>query len=156
MKKLFTIFIVIFIGLIFYFVFLNNKNLGADIETSKFAQIVCIDTGTYRKGINNIGDIVAIHDDDVELTGGGYNGFNIVKVEGMTAKQVQTKINENKVEIKIEKEVEYYLKNSVWYKLIDRPKYTFNTSDLTVNDLTILQSKGNKSNTLLKIKDNLL
>lgn len=44
------------------------------------AQIVLIDSGTHRVGINNIGDIVDIHDDNVDLTGGGYDAFDVVIV----------------------------------------------------------------------------
>lgn len=46
------------------------------------AQIVVIDTGSKRVN-NEIGDIVAIHEDDVELTGSGYVAFKIMRVDGM-------------------------------------------------------------------------
>jgi len=55
------------------------------------AQLVLIDTGTLRtkdgKAINAIGDLVSIHEDDVDLTGPGYAGFKVVKVPG-TAEEV--------------------------------------------------------------------
>ena len=57
------------------------------------AQLVLIDTGTLRykdgKAINAIGDLVSIHEDDVDLTGPGYAGFKVVKVPGTA--MVETK-----------------------------------------------------------------
>ena len=55
------------------------------------AQIVLIDTGTYREGLNSIGDIVSIHEDDV-LLGPSYAGFQILAVPG-TAQEVAALIN---------------------------------------------------------------
>ena len=40
-----------------------------------------IDNGTKRKN-NNLGDIVAIHDDNVQLTGSGYATFKIIRIKG--------------------------------------------------------------------------
>ena len=44
------------------------------------SKIICISNGTYREGINNIGDIVDIVDDDVEL-GPSYDTFNVIEVK---------------------------------------------------------------------------
>lgn len=52
------------------------------------AQMVCIDMGTKRAN-NEIGDIVAVHEDDVDLSGGGYSSFNIVQVEGMSKAKLE-------------------------------------------------------------------
>jgi hypothetical protein len=51
------------------------------------AKVVIIDTGTYRKDINNIGDIVSIHDDNVDLSGPGYDNFKIIDIPGMPVKK---------------------------------------------------------------------
>lgn len=119
------------------------------------AQIVCIEKETYNKEINNIGDVVAIHDDDVELTGGGYDGFKIIKVEGMTAKQVQDKLNKNRVETKEEKEKRYWLKDKDWYEIKKSPKYSFCIDVLTKTDLTSLTNKEStdKDTVFSKLKD---
>jgi len=54
------------------------------------AQLVLIDTGTFKKDINEIDDIVSIHDDDVKLTGSGYTNFKIVKVADLNAVAIGT------------------------------------------------------------------
>lgn len=55
------------------------------------AQIVCIDTGTYHNGINNIGDIVAIHEDDVNLSS-AYSTFKVIQIVGITKLEVLEKL----------------------------------------------------------------
>ena len=64
---------------------INTINTEAYI---KMAQIVKIAEGTYLPDVNEIGDIVSIHDDDVNLSGPGYALFDIDVVEGMTAAEV--------------------------------------------------------------------
>jgi len=53
------------------------------------AKIVCIAAGTIRPGICEIGDIVAIHDDKVELTGSGYVNFTVYAFPGLTSEEVR-------------------------------------------------------------------
>ena len=55
------------------------------------AQIVLIDTGTLREGLNSIGDVVSVHDDNVVL-GPSYDTFKIIRVPG-TAQEVIDLIN---------------------------------------------------------------
>ena len=115
------------------------------------AKIVCI------KGISAVceeWDKVSIHDDDVELTGPGYENSYIIRVDGKTAAEVNTilnaKIPETRTAQKLpvankwtfleEKQV---WKNSEdkWCDLIERPKYSITFKDLTVKDRTSLASK---------------
>lgn len=64
------------------------------------AQLVLIGTGTFRPGINNIGDVVSVHDDDVFL-GPSYTDFNVVTVPG-TAQEVFDLLSTKTPEIKEE------------------------------------------------------
>ena len=114
------------------------------------AQIVLIDTGTKRE-VNNIGDIVSVHDDDVAL-GGSYQCFKIVKVPG-TAKDAVALIDSQIPEVKRvfkssanagewtdarPEEKEVWNDNGTWRELAKPPKYQANlaiTEELT-NSLT--------------------
>ena len=127
------------------------------------AQLVLIDTGTLKKDINEIDDIVAIHDDDVALTGSGYINFRIVKVEGKTAAEVKAsfKLPDQNRAVMVpsagkwcfmeEKEV---WKNSAgnWCDLITSPKYAFSMRDVTEADRTSLAECG----VLVATKDTIL
>ena len=52
------------------------------------AQMVLIDTGTLNILINDLGDVVAAHEDDVELTGMGYEPFRVVSITNVTVSQL--------------------------------------------------------------------
>ena len=52
------------------------------------AQLVLIDIGTLNILINETYDVVAIHEDDVELSGRGYETFRIVRINGLTMAQI--------------------------------------------------------------------
>jgi len=114
------------------------------------AQIVLIDTGTLNTKVNAIDDIVEIQDDNVELTGSGYENFRIIKVEGKTRDEIRAILNLKQPEqnraVRVssdkwcfmeEKEV---WKNSAgdWCDLIERPKYSFSMKDVTEADRTSL------------------
>jgi len=43
------------------------------------AKIVCIAGATYREGINNIGDIISMYSDNVEL-GDSYSTFEVIEI----------------------------------------------------------------------------
>lgn len=110
------------------------------------AQLVLIDTGTLRYvdgvAINAIGDLVSIHDDNVSLTGPGYDGFKIIKVPG-TAEEVRQRLDANLPETKQAfksstpagefgferpEEIEVWNDNGVWRKIEVRPKYQINVT----------------------------
>jgi len=115
------------------------------------AQIVCIDTGTLNTKVNAIDDIVEIQDDDVALTGLGYEGYKIIKVEDKTRDEVRAILNlkwpEQKRAIKVpsadkwcfieEKEV-WKNADGKWCDLIASPKYAFSMKDVTEADRTSL------------------
>jgi hypothetical protein len=50
--------------------------------------MVCIAEATHRPGINEIGDVVSVHEDDVDLSGIGYLTFNVIYIENMTAAEI--------------------------------------------------------------------
>ena len=110
------------------------------------AQLVLIDVGTLRVkdgvAINAIGDLVSIHDDNVSLTGPGYDGFKIIKVPG-TAEEVRQRLDANLPETKQAfksstpagefgferpEEIEVWNDNGVWRKIEVRPKYQINVT----------------------------
>lgn len=110
------------------------------------AQLVLIDTGTLRVkdgvAINAIGDLVSIHDDNVALTGPGYDGFKVVKVPG-TAEEVRQRLDANLPETKMAfktstpagefgferpEEIEVWNDNGTWRKIEVRPKYQINVT----------------------------
>jgi len=117
-------------------------------------QIVCIDTGTLNTQINAIDDIVEIQNDDVALTGLGYESFKVIKVEDKTAEEIKAICNlkspEQKRAVKIpkvdawsfmeEKEV-WKNTNEKWCDLIVRPKYAFSMVDVTEADRLSLSDK---------------
>ena len=103
------------------------------------AQIVLIDTGTYREGLNSIGDIVSIHEDDV-LLGPSYAGFKVLAVPG-TAQEVVDLINSKIPETKRvfrskvgagewsderPEEKEVWNDGGTWREVAARPKYQVN------------------------------
>jgi len=120
------------------------------------AKIVYIEKGTYRKGINEIGDIVTIHDDDAKLSGAGYKNFGILEVPGYTAEQVK-KIIEAKIP---ERNIAFYSsvgekwtferpqekqvwknEKGLWCFIEKEPKYHLTISALAAEDMDILSSK---------------
>lgn len=120
------------------------------------AQIVLIAAGTYREGINNMGDIVAIHDDDVILTGKGYEGFGIVAVKGMTGQEVWAKIQSLEPPVKTAfrtkvaaetwtldrfEEKQVWQDGDTWRDLAKVPKYQFNLALLGDTDIADLNSE---------------
>ena len=123
------------------------------------AQIVVIDKGTLRDNCS-IGDVVAIHDDDVKLDGAGYEGFHIIHVKGVSAKSVREKLQELTPQTSTaykaavgntwtltppeEQEVWKNLKDGKWYFLKNRPKYVVNLSAITESDENMLKSNSAK------------
>ena len=121
------------------------------------AKIVCIAAGTVRSGINETGDIVSIHDDDVELTGGGYDSFTIHTIPGVTAIQVRERLASIQPEQAVAFEIspgEWSFTKSTeddeekrvwkdaagkWYFLEDAPKYSVTMTDLTGEAKTSLE-----------------
>ena len=119
------------------------------------AQMVLITDESVRPGME-VGDIVSIPDDDVELSGAGYQTFKIVKVEDYTAKKLREYI-----EAKIpKKDMAFYLSvgskwvferpqekqvwqdsNGLWYFLEKEPKFQLTAKDLTADDENVLASK---------------
>jgi len=117
------------------------------------AQIVCIDTGTLRKDICEIDDIVEIQEDNVELSGRGYEHFSVIKVESVKAQDVKDKFSAMIPETQEKDDKTYWLNtDGKWCELVNKPKYSFSFADVTVADRTNLSSvltSVNIKNTIL-------
>lgn len=120
------------------------------------AQIVMIAEGTVRPGLAAIGDVVSIHDDDVELSGVGYEPFKIIQVKGMTAKEVQDKIRSlmpeqtrvfktgaeaNKWGFDRPEEKQVWKDGETWRDLAILPKYQINLASINDTDIADLQDE---------------
>jgi hypothetical protein len=152
MRLIKVLFMLIFIVLLIY-------------NISFAVQIVCIDNGTFRRGINNVGDIVEIQEDNVELTGAGYNNFNKIIVRGLTKTEIMVPINSIRLETMTDPnnfDIEYWLDTNTgeWNRIVNKPKYRLNTIDLTEQDINDLNSdivnNETKLNILRKIKDTII
>lgn len=104
------------------------------------ADLVLIAKGTYKEGVNNIGDIVSVHDDGRVSGGVGYENFKVVNIPG-TAKEVLDRLNAELPQTKMcfrtkqdagvwgdepPEEAEFWLDGKVWKKIEVRPKYQLN------------------------------
>ena len=115
------------------------------------AQIVCIKEA--RIGYCDVGDVVSIHDDNVELSGNGYKHSNIISVSG-TASYVQNTLNDLVPKIRYDEDtdIEEWLDGDTWKTITKRPKYTTSLKNLTDVDIELLKT----DNTLLtKAVDNI-
>jgi len=139
------------------------------------AKIVCIDTGTTRQGTADIGDVVSIHEDDVEL-GSGYDNFKIIDIPGVSTQEVREKIENNFPEVRLafkkgnelsfDTDVLQISTEKVWrhpisgkWMKVKNMKYPISLSTLTDNEVINLRgnllSKQDKMNILSKRKNNL-
>lgn len=127
------------------------------------AQIVMITKDTERLGIAVIGDKVSVHEDDVELTGPGYENFEIIQIGGMTVVEVIAKLKAIDPVISAESEdvdrKVYWDDGGTLREIKKRPKYQCNLSGLTPTDKTDLsqnvKSKVEKESILDKIISNI-
>lgn len=119
------------------------------------AQIVLATEKSVRQGIE-AGDIISIHDDDVKLSGAGYENFKVVRVEGYTAEQVKAAIEAKMpkrgtafylsvgakwtLESPQEKQV-WQDSKGVWYFIEKDPKFQLTAKGWTADDETVLSSE---------------
>ena len=119
------------------------------------AKIVCIDKETAKEGICDVGDIVSIHDDNVDLSGPGYSNVKIVSVSGVTALDVRKFLNAKIPQVKtahrlpvtgkwcfMEEKQVWKDASGKWYDLVNRPKYALSLKNLTTDDINNLSSKS--------------
>ena len=57
------------------------------------AQIVILKESLARLNISELGDIVCVHNDDIELTGIGYEGFFVLKIPVLSVEDVNNIID---------------------------------------------------------------
>ena len=136
---------------------LAGTALTKPIITRVDMQIVCIAEGTYKPGLNEIGDIVARHEDDVLLSGSGYASMEIIKVSSMTVSEYDTiakaKIPEISRVYRLDaRQNTWTLSNpeekqvwrnadEKWCDLVSMPKYALNIN-LTAQDKEDLANTG--------------
>lgn len=89
------------------------------------AQVVLIDTGTYKDGINNIGDVVAIHEDGIIGGGVGYATFKVITIPGTKA-EIDALLNAKLPIIKSLEDGDYWQDGEDWKKIEEYPKYAVN------------------------------
>jgi len=104
------------------------------------AQVVLIAAGTARPGICAVGDVVAIHDDDVELSGAGYTHLKVVRVQGVTAADLRVMFAAIEPSRKEENETYYWLDGATWKEIKAPPKYAISSAGWTEQDETDLAS----------------
>ncbi len=56
------------------------------------AKLLCINAETYREGLNNIGDILGVFEDNHPFTPRELVAFDIIEVKGMTREECQAKL----------------------------------------------------------------
>jgi len=83
------------------------------------AQVVLITSKNARPGITAVGDVVSIHDDDVALMGAGYADSDIIKIPGLTAKEVRAAFS--KVLPDVQVAIRTTAKENVW--AFEDPQY---------------------------------
>ena len=111
------------------------------------AKIVCVAEGHVRVGISEVGDIISIHDDNVELTGGGYANVTVYSFPGLTADEArrslqsiqpeeatafctQAGVGEWSLDSPEEKRV-WKNKEGKWLFLENKPKFVMTLANLT-------------------------
>lgn len=121
------------------------------------ADIISIAIGTYRPGINKIGDIVDVLEDGKFKD----NSFTIQRVQGMSVEEVKAELNKRVPEKNTcfrldasqntwtfdrpeEKQVWQDPIDSKWKDLKVDPKYSVSMAGIVKKDLTILEDKAAK------------
>ncbi|MFW9899908.1 MAG: hypothetical protein ACFFDY_01315 [Candidatus Thorarchaeota archaeon] len=136
------------------------------VTTCQAVQLVCIGLETEREGICDIWDIVEIQDDDVDLTGPGYELFEIIHIANMTKIELTTLTDLIQVETarfyNDEGDlVKYWFDENAtppdWYEIHVQPKYKFTVEDFTHEDIVILEddlaTTSEKAEIISKMKD---
>jgi len=97
------------------------------------AKIVCTKTTT---AISNAGDCVEIQEDDVELTGPGYEGYQVIFVKGKKRDEIREIVNAKIPEQSMVDDKEMWKDSEgKWRELAKRPKYSITFKDLTETDI---------------------
>lgn len=82
----------------------------------------------------NAGDIISIHDDDVELSGPGYADCKVLKVANVTADQLRRKLAAQDIRDN-EDGTREWNDRGTWRKIQRRTKHSHNANDLTSEDI---------------------
>lgn len=106
------------------------------------ADIVLIAEGTYREGLNNIGDVVEVQEDGIITGGVGYANFTVINIPGTKAEVeallnakipeqkrcFRSKANADEWSDEPPEEAEFWNDNGTWRKIEVRPKYQINVT----------------------------
>ena len=116
------------------------------------AQLVCIAEGSLNPDVNELWDVVSIHDDDVKLDGSGYENAVIVKVANITAHDLQGVFSARQPEQKQAVRLEVTRKwtfleeqdvwrdavAGMWYEIHTRPKHAMSMATISEVERTQL------------------
>jgi hypothetical protein len=130
------------------------------------AKLLCINAITFREGLNNIGDILGVFEDNHPFTPRELVAFDIIEVKGMTREEVQAKlpIVETKegftdkatgdfiegIEKPADKEITdlnrttLWNDNGEWKVMAKKPKYQHTLASVDPKVITDFVSKDNK------------
>lgn len=118
--------------------------------------LILIDEGTYKEGINNIGDVVEIYNNPALPSGVGYENFKCVEIPYMTAEQVRDVFTNKMPEMKRAwkskakadewgfdqpEEAEFWKDGDDWKQIVDSPKYQINVSDVKTIESSLTAAK---------------
>jgi len=106
------------------------------------ADVVLIAEGTYKEGINNIGDVVEIQEDGIIGGGVGYANFTVINIPGTKAEVeallnakipeqkrcFRSKANADEWSDEPPEEAEFWNDNGTWRKIEVSPKFQRNVS----------------------------
>jgi len=108
------------------------------------AQILLINERGHNPGVNNVGDVVAIENDDVYLEEGHHSIFTIVQVPGVSKEQLQQAFEgliPKPVIIEhadLKEEIKCWDDNGTLRRLVKEPKYLLNLANLQKEDIESL------------------
>lgn len=119
-------------------------DVGADQRKDiKGMQIVCIGLETQRDGLSYIWDIIEQHEDDVELTGQGYELLEVIKVSNLTKVEVAVITNLIKPPLQTVSGIDYWydIQSQEWYQILIQPKYELSIRGFTQQDIITLRDE---------------
>lgn len=126
------------------------------------AKVVMINAQSYRPGVNEIGDIIEIQDDDVITGGMGYATFQVIAIQNLTAAEIRAKLGESwPVRMRISEEETtgdevagrywWNITESKWYLIENQRKYAYSVAGLSSEQLITLQNPATSAEDKLNV-----
>ena len=117
-------------------------------------QIVILKESLARLNISELGDIVSIHEDNVGLTGSGYDEFYVLKIPVLSVDDVQYIINTiTPVQIEVDGEFFYQGKKDLIQVIDINPKYPGNFENITDSDVNTVNNSNWTKEQILSFVD---